>query len=150
MIGTWENQSPMNTFIDTGAFYALADRSDSYHSAASKYYADALTDNRFFTTSFALVESWLLIRNKLGYDAAQNFLGAIRKGIVTITDVSAADLDKAWTILNTYADQEFSLVDAVSFAVMERLKVTNAFAFDEHFRLYRFGARKELLFTLVP
>jgi hypothetical protein len=36
MIGTWENQSPMNTFIDTGAFYALADRSDSYHSAASK------------------------------------------------------------------------------------------------------------------
>jgi uncharacterized protein len=35
--------------------------------------------------------------------------------------------------LTRFADQDFSLVDAVSFEVMRREKVSHAFAFDRHF-----------------
>ncbi len=69
---------------------------------------------------------------------------------MTPVDVSVADLNRAWLILNEYADQEFSLVDAVSFAVMERLGIPTAFSFDAHFRVFRYGPKKELTLTVVP
>jgi predicted nucleic acid-binding protein len=139
----------MNIFVDTGAFYALADTSDMHHASASAYYAQATERDRFFTTSFVLVETWLLIRNKLGYASAQKFLGGIRKGIVVLADVTTADLDQAWQILSSYSDQEFSIVDATSFAVMERLGISIAFCFDAHFRVYRYGAKREPI-AVVP
>ena len=37
-----------------------------------------------------------------------------------------------------FSDQAFSLVDAVSFEVMRRNKVTHAFAFDRHFAIAGF------------
>ncbi len=140
----------MNIFLDTGAFYALADSSDSHHAAASKYYTSAVQSNRFLTSSFVLVETWLLIRNKLGYRAAQSFSQGIRKGIVTVIDVTEQDLDRAWTIQGDYADQEFSLVDAVSFAIMERLGFATAFSFDVHFKVYRHGTKKQEPLAIVP
>ena len=35
-----------------------------------------------------------------------------------------------------YRDKDFSYCDAISFAVMERLGITEVIAFDEHFRQY--------------
>jgi predicted nucleic acid-binding protein len=40
--------------------------------------------------------------------------------------------------LARFADQRFSLVDAVSFEVMRRERVTQAFAFDRHFEVAGF------------
>ncbi len=37
-----------------------------------------------------------------------------------------------------------------SFAVMERLGEHEAFAFDEHFRVYRFGPGRKRTFTVFP
>jgi hypothetical protein len=45
----------------------------------------------------------------------------------------AAQDAEAEKILRQYADQEFSLVDAVSFAVMRERGISTAFAFDRHF-----------------
>jgi predicted nucleic acid-binding protein len=39
-------------------------------------------------------------------------------------------------IIFNYSDKGVSFVDAVSFAVMERLKLNKAFTFDRHFRQY--------------
>ena len=138
----------MNIFFDTGAFYALADASDAHHDSAKNFYAVAMKEHRFFTTSFVLVETWLLIRNKLGYNAAQKFSDGIRKGIVAVVDVPASDLETAWAILVQYADPQFSLVDAASFAMMERLEISTAFSFDAHFRVYRLGNKTRI--TTVP
>lgn len=41
-------------------------------------------------------------------------------------------------------------VDAVSFAVMERLEISTAFSFDAHFRVYRFSGEKGSGIALVP
>jgi predicted nucleic acid-binding protein len=40
---------------------------------------------------------------------------------------------KAEKILEKYQYQDFSYTDAVSFAVMRKLKIGRAFAFDSHF-----------------
>jgi predicted nucleic acid-binding protein len=52
--------------------------------------------------------------------------------------VTEEDELRAKTILLRYADKDFSYVDATSFAVMERLGLQTAFAFDEHFMQYGF------------
>lgn len=40
-------------------------------------------------------------------------------------------------------DQDFSFTDCTSFALMERLGVAEAFAFDRHFLVYRYGANRQ-------
>jgi predicted nucleic acid-binding protein len=42
------------------------------------------------------------------------------------------------SIIYQYDDKDFSLTDATSFAVMERLRVPAAFTFDRHFAQYGF------------
>lgn len=50
--------------------------------------------------------------------------------------MTPADEDRAWQILQQYDDKEFSLTDGASFAVMKRLGISTAFAFDEDFTQY--------------
>jgi len=55
-----------------------------------------------------------------------------------IEPLSLADEEKAKQIIRRYTDKTFSYTDATSFAVMERLGVNEAFAFDPHFQQYGF------------
>jgi predicted nucleic acid-binding protein len=52
--------------------------------------------------------------------------------------VTEEDESKAVAIVGRYADKTFSYTDATSFAVMERLGLKTAFAFDPHFTRYGF------------
>jgi len=61
------------------------------------------------------------------------------KSQTRIYRVREAEERKAMEIIRTYSDKEFSLVDAISFATMERFHVTQAFAFDHHFIQYGFS-----------
>lgn len=58
--------------------------------------------------------------------------------------VSAADERRARSIIAQYDDKDFSLVDATSFAVMERLHIPTAFALDRNFTQYGFRVLPEL------
>jgi hypothetical protein len=51
-------------------------------------------------------------------------------------NVTPADLQKALQIFRDYSDHLFSFVDCTSFAVMEGLGVSRAFALDSHFNEY--------------
>jgi len=42
-------------------------------------------------------------------------------------------------IFTKYRDQDFSYVDCTSFALMQRMKLSAAFAFDRHFRVMKFA-----------
>ena len=46
------------------------------------------------------------------------------------------DEKKAWEIFVKYRDKTFSFTDCSSFALMERIGITEVFAFDEHFTQY--------------
>jgi len=63
--------------------------------------------------------------------------------------VGAADLEAAWQIGASYRDQDFSIVDRTSFAVMRRLGIERAASFDDHFAVFRFGPNRRRAFTIV-
>lgn len=100
-------------------------------------------------TDYVLVESWLLMQRRLGEGAANRFWAAVRAGAATVEHVTPADLEASWAMGERFPDQSFSIVDRSSFAVMERLGVHRAVAFDDDFAVYRFGPRLERAFELV-
>jgi uncharacterized protein len=68
---------------------------------------------------------------------------------VVIESVSMADMEFAWNLGLTYPDQDFSLVDRTSFAVMGRLGLDRAASLDDHFAVFRLGPGRKSAFTLL-
>ena len=83
-----------------------------------------------------LAESHALILARMGRDRAWGFLQAIVTGSTNVIRAEEADERRARAIIEQYQDKAFSYCDTVSFAVMERLDIPEAIAFDEHFRQY--------------
>ena len=136
----------MTLFVDSSAFYAAADVADSSHRRATTVLGSG---EGLITSDHVLIESWLLIRHRLGRTAAERFWAAIRGGAAALEPVGAADLEVAWSIGQAFPDQDFSIVDRTSFAVMERLGVLRAASFDADFAVYRFGLRRERAFEIL-
>lgn len=136
----------MSLFVDTSAFFGSLDSDDGHNARAKELLAGG---EPLITTDHVLVETWRLTRDRLGYAAADGFWRALRSGAARIEHVTPADLDAAWRIGEAFPDQQFSLVDRTSFAVMERLGVHCAVAFDDDFAVYRFGPRRERAFDVL-
>jgi predicted nucleic acid-binding protein len=66
------------------------------------------------------------------------FLVNIYNGGLTIERAFDADEQQGRNYLQRLNDQTISYCDAISFAVMKRLGIGKAFAFDWHFRLIGF------------
>jgi predicted nucleic acid-binding protein len=54
----------------------------------------------------------------------------------TIVRIRVRDEDRASAFLTQYDDKNFSMTDALSFAVMERLGLNRALSLDQHFVQY--------------
>lgn len=122
-------------FVDTGSWYALADRTDQHHTrAVKKFPALFKRYSHLTTTNLVVAETYILIRRALGYQPAISFLNNLSSSPRITKIYSDTQLEfKAEKILEKYQDQDFSYTDAVSFAVMRELKIKEAFAFDRHF-----------------
>lgn len=57
-------------------------------------------------------------------------------GTCEVVRVATTDEAHAIAILRSHQDKGYSLCDALSFVVMERLGIQEAIAFDRHFREY--------------
>jgi hypothetical protein len=78
-----------------------------------------------------------LVRYKLYHEVAVQFWKTTRRliesGLVELLRVSEAHEERAWTIFEQFADQDFSFTDCTSFAVMQELKLSQVFTGDQHF-----------------
>lgn len=101
------------------------------------------------TTDHVLVESWSLLHHRIGRRAADRYWKAIRDGVAIVETVGAANLETAWQIGVQFRDQDFSIVDRTSFAVMRRLGVERVASLDSDFAIFRFGPNNRRAFTLV-
>lgn len=127
-------------FIDTSAIYALADRADPNHAAATECLASLLESRaRLLTHNYVLVEAMALLQRRLGLDAA----------LALAADVSAFEVEwitrqthvAAVAALDEVGSRGVSLVDHVSFLVMEGRGVDRAFVFDQDFASRGFKTR---------
>jgi uncharacterized protein len=120
--------------VDTSAVYALIDRDDANHRKATailrSFPRRGLTP---VLSNFIVAESHALLLSRLEPQAARDWL---LKQIWPIEPITPVDESKAREIIQRYEDKTFSYTDATSFALMERLELKEAFAFDVHFRQY--------------
>jgi len=136
----------MSLFVDTSIWYAAADASDLNNARAK---AVLSAGEQLVTSDHILVETWTLLRYRLQRSAAERFWDGMRIGVATIEPVGLADLEAAWQIGLAWRDQDFSIVDRSSFAVMCRLGIERAASLDDHFAVFRFGPRRRQSFTIV-
>ncbi len=126
-------------FVDTSAYLALLARNDQYHQQAADI-LQLLLQERVpqFTTNTVMIEAHALILSTLGIGPGQSFLRAAGAGGTSIIRSRASDEERAREIIYHYDDKDFSMTDAISFVVMERLPITRASTFDRHFAQYGF------------
>ena len=129
----------MSLFVDTSIWYAAADSSDRSN-ARSK--AILKSGETLVTSDHVLIETLTLLHHKLARKAAERFWEGLRSGIAAIETVTLADLEIAWDIGVSWRDQDFSIVDRTSFAVMRRLGIDRVASLDAHFAVFRFGPKR--------
>jgi predicted nucleic acid-binding protein len=136
----------MSLFVDTSIWYAAADSSDRSNARAK---AILKSDEALVTSDHILVETWTLLHHRLQPKAAERFWDGLRSGIASIEPVGLADLEAAWNIGLSWPDQDFSIVDRTSFAVMRRLGIDRVASLDQHFAVFRFGQKRRHSFCVV-
>lgn len=136
---TPRSYSARQAFTDTGAYFALGVVQDGRHRDARAISQQLIRDRwRLTTTNFILAETHALYLNRVGRRAALRALAEIERSDTTIVRVTPADERRARAIIAQYDDKDFTLTDATSFAVMERLGITYAFTFDRNFTQFGF------------
>jgi predicted nucleic acid-binding protein len=133
-------------FVDTSVWYAAADSSDAGNERAKQVLNNG---ESLFTTDQILVETWTLLRHRIHRHAAERFWDGLRSGTATVEPVGTGDLEAAWQIGPSFSEQDFSLVDRTSFAVMRRLGLERAASFDDHFAVFRYGPKRRHAFVIV-
>lgn len=129
----------MKAFVDTGGFFALYSANDLDHVRAVEVFRRANSERwALVTTNTVVFETYALLLNRTGEGRAKaiGFLGDIECSDLRVEHVSEDDEKKAIALVRAHQDKTYSLCDASSFIVCERLGVTDAIACDDDFRSY--------------
>ena len=134
----------MRLFADTGTWCALYDRSDIHHVRASTFLRELKGQKvRLITSDYVIDEALTLLRFRAGHREAVEFgKWVLQSPLVKVVRVDENIWRAAWEIFAKYADKAFSFTDCTSFAIMRRLGIANAFAFDHNF--------EQMGFILLP
>lgn len=119
-------------FADTSLWVALHHARDTHHADATALWRQDRSPVR--TSTLVLGETWTLLRRWAGHAAAVRFLDIIeRAGRVSVAAVGEETSDRAWEWLRRHDERAYSYVDATSFEIMRRERITEALAFDGDF-----------------
>ena len=121
------------SYVDTSALIAFADRSDSYHPLFRRLFSEPPP---LVTTTLVVAEghAWFLRR----YDRtrALQFLAMIEAMTpLEIAAVGAAEQTGAAVLLRRYSDRSLTMTDAVGLHVMEQRRVASCWSTDFHLAL---------------
>ncbi len=127
-------------FVDTSALYAALDGSDEFHEKAVGAW-DELVDEDYLlvTSNYVVVETTALLHSRLGLEAVRGFT----ERLVPLMRVEWVDEEihrEAATAYLLAWKKKLSLTDCVSFVLMRRIGLKEAFAFDRHFAEQGFTA----------
>ena len=134
-------------FVDTSAWYAAAAEDDASHRRAVRLLSDHA--GRLATTDHVLVETWTLIRYRRNLNLADSLIKTMMdRSLVEVLTATPDDIRTALRIGELFSDQEFSMIDRTSWAVMERHAIEEAIAFGADFAVYRYGLGLRRAFTV--
>jgi predicted nucleic acid-binding protein len=136
----------LSVFVDSSVWFAALvarDHDNARAKSVLRNFAERVT------TDHVLVETWLLLNSRYRREGAERLWEGIRQGGARLEFVTPADLEAAWAIGKAFPDQQFSLVDRTSFAVMERLGIKRVASFDDDFAVYRYGRGRDRAFEVI-
>jgi uncharacterized protein len=120
------------TFVDTGAWVALFVEVDAHHSAAQQWLKS--NKDRLVTSDYVVDEVLTLIsaryRRLTALDVGATLMS---ERVAELIFLNKTDFTEAWEFFRSYSDKSWSFTDCTSLALMRRMGVTQAFAFDRHF-----------------
>jgi predicted nucleic acid-binding protein len=123
----------VSLFVDTSALYALLVRSEEDHSEAAEAFRRLLEGGRsLVTTNYVLLETTALLQHRIGLAAVRD----LDARIVPLLRIHwiGEDLHRQAVERLLHSDRrELSLVDWVSFTVMDGEGIREAFALDPDF-----------------
>lgn len=127
-------------FVDTSAWVAVTNSSDQYHKKAGVFYKKIFKEyQELLTTNLVAAETYILLRLDCGPGTALEWWERIATSFkVKIIYAGPEITGDAIRIIRKFSDQPFSLTDAVSFALMKKMNITEAFTFDVHFTIAGF------------
>ena len=120
-------------YVDTSAFIAFLDRSDSYHAVFRRLFSDPPP---LVTSGLVLAEGhgWFLRR----YDQrrAIQFLGFCRElPALTILGFGATELTRSADLVRKFSDQCLTLADAHGLNILSERRIKTCWSTDRHFTL---------------
>jgi predicted nucleic acid-binding protein len=119
---------------DSSAILALVDAHDADHTRAVEVAKRIAAERRpSFITNYIEAETHALLLRKLGRAVARQWL---LTGQLPVVAVLPTEEQQAKDILARHVDKDWTLCDAISFAVLDARRVSRAFTFDRHFRQY--------------
>lgn len=119
-------------YVDTSFWVALRFRRDGRHPMARALWERGT--GAILTSNLVIAETWTFLRRRAGHRGAMEFYdAALRVTTLTISRVDKGLEAEAWRWLRRHDERAYSLVDATSFAMMRRLRIREAFAFDGDF-----------------
>ena len=121
------------SYADTSAFIAFADKSDSHHALFKRLFSEPPT---LLTTTMVIAEGhgWFLKR----YDRTRGlqFLAMIEEmKFLEIIPTGQRELDAATAILRKFSDQDLTLVDATGLGLMSARRIRSCWSTDFHLGL---------------
>jgi len=120
-------------FIDTSAFYALMDRSDSNHEQAADFWGSLLEKDLYLCTgNYVIVEALALLQRRLGFEAGNLWYRDVLS-LAEILWIDGSMHNLAYELWLSLGRRRLSFVDCVSFVVMRHYKIEKVFGFDRHF-----------------
>ena len=130
-------------FVDTSAWYALAVRRDPDHAALSVALQQQIQrGTAIVTTNLVVAETHALLMRRTTRSTALAFVRHVdRVPNVVVRSTRALEARAVVDWLERYADQDFSFIDAVSFAVMAERAIMEALTLDRHFATAGFRMR---------
>jgi predicted nucleic acid-binding protein len=121
-------------FLDTVGLVALWDEADQWHVAAEAAFAKITAARQpFLTTTFILLECG----NMAARRPYRNEVSALLKNLQLRDELvvpTEHDWQVAWEAYDLGEAAQAGIVDHISFQVMRRLGITDAFTNDKHFQ----------------
>jgi uncharacterized protein len=123
-----------DVFLDTVGLLAVWDSSDQWHSAADAAYQQLLSQGRrLVTTPLVLLECGNASARR-PYRGRVNVLRKLMLQEQLLVEPTAEDLEQGWAAFDRGEAGQAGVVAHVSFVVMRRLGIGEAFTNDRHFQ----------------
>jgi predicted nucleic acid-binding protein len=120
-------------FVDASFWIALRFPRDDRHDAARRLFQQH-ADKPLLTTNLVRSETWTFLRGRVGHKSAVHAFETMSQSPrVEVVRVTEGLEGEAFEWLRRHDERSYSFVDATSFALMRKKKITSVLAFDADF-----------------